>query len=88
MNGGLSQMARVSADVADTGPVARPKWLNLSPAEAMNLPASDPVADEMFARSRAYGSMLERSLERTDAMLAPCQCGMATVFCACEGISK
>lgn len=70
MNGGLSQFARVSA--------------NISLRDAMGATVTDPVADAHFARSRHFGALLEESLARTDAMLALCECGRAKVFCKCD----
>ncbi|SNT20114.1 hypothetical protein [Sphingopyxis indica] len=82
MNGGLSQFARVSASVKTS--FAETPCLNLSFDEAMNLPVTDPVASAHFARSRHYGELLNDSLARTDAMLAPCDCGRPAVFCLRE----
>lgn len=79
MNGGQSQMVRVFASL-DAAPLAD---RNIGFDEAMDADCTDPVAAAHFARSRAFGEMLLGSLERTDAMLSPCACGMATVFCAC-----
>lgn len=57
---------------------------NLSFEQAMALPVVDPVASAAFARSRAYGELLDASLARTDGMLARAECcGVAKVFCVC-----
>jgi hypothetical protein len=59
---------------------------NISLAKAESLTVVDPVAEEAFARSRAYGELLDASLVRTDDMLARAECcGVARVFCVCIG---
>ncbi len=57
---------------------------NITLRDALNAKVIDPVAEAHFARSRQFGALLEKSLARTDEMLAPCKCGRASVFCKCD----
>lgn len=62
---------------------------NMSFEQAMALPVVDPVAASAFARSRAYGELLEASLARTDDMLTRAECcGVAKVFCVCTEVDQ